>query len=336
MNNRGNGLVATRLIREGQVIYTEQAALATQLPKCTICHGRTKGPWQSDFRVRACQSCFRSLEPISTLSSEMPSPGLWPIPEFHENRNETNDQYRIDTHGRLQCTSCQAIFCSKSCCDGHYEKMGSCCNCSTAIEAVARACLHPKNDNDPECSDSNVDECMEVQPAVILAARMFVFLLQRYRSSVKVDLGLFDGICGSANDISALELGLPEEVDKDTCSYTLSPPYEAIYHSLGMSNEEKEHFTLECFQRLAAIAARNGFAIKTQSPFHTYYAALLRAAGGRGTSRHSELMKQVAVALGSKNGTLQRDMDRKVEELVCFFLVFELYCSKRNHFSAQN
>jgi hypothetical protein len=160
---------------------------------------------------------------------------------------------------------------------------------------------------------------MEVQPAVILAARMFVFLLQRYRSSVKVDLGLFDGICGSANDISALEVGLPEEVDKDTCSYTLSPPYEAIYHSLGMSNEEKEHFTLECFQRLAAIAARNGFAIKTQSPFHTYYAALLRAAGGRGTSRHSELMKQVAVALGSKNGTLQRDMDRKVEELVCFF-----------------
>ena len=313
INNRGNGLVATRPIRKAQVIYTEQAVEATQLPKCTICHGRTKEPWQSNTRVRACQNCFRSLEPISTLGGDLPSPELWPIPEFDENGNETNDRYRIDTHGRLQCTSCQAIFCSKSCCDTHNEKMGSCCDCSAAVEAVVHALHHVS-----ECSDSNVDESMnELQPAVILAARMFVFLLQRYRLSGQVDLGPFDGMCGSANDITALELGLQEELDRDTCSYTLSPPYEAVCHSLGMSNEEKEHFTIERFQQLAAIAARNGFAIKTHNPFRTYYSSLLRSTGGRGTDRHSEMMKQVAVALGSENGTLQRDMDRKVEELVC-------------------
>lgn len=130
-------------------------------------------------------------------------------------------------------------------------------------------------------------------------------------------------MCGVANDITALELGLPGELDRDTCSYTLNPPYDAVCHSLGMSNEEKEHFTLERFQLLAVIAARNAFAIKTQNPFRTYYAALLRAAGGRGTDRHSELMKQVAVALGSENGTLQRDMDRKVDELVCVLLFWD-------------
>ena len=63
-------------------------------------------------------------------------------------------------------------------------------------------------------------------------------------------------------------------------------------------------------------AARNGFGILTQSPFKSYYAALLRSAGGRGSDKHEALKEQVARALGSETGQLERGMDRKIEEVV--------------------
>jgi hypothetical protein len=80
--------------------------------------------------------------------------------------------------------------------------------------------------------------------------------------------------------------------------------------------EDRHVLSLEFFHRLAAISARNGFAVTPQSSFRAYHAALLRAAGGRGTDCHNEIMRQVAMALGSKDGALSRDMDRQVEEKV--------------------
>ena len=47
---RGNALIAIQKFTKGQVIYTEQAAMASQLV---------------GDRVHACQFCFQSLEPIS-------------------------------------------------------------------------------------------------------------------------------------------------------------------------------------------------------------------------------------------------------------------------------
>jgi hypothetical protein len=196
--------------------------------------------------------------------------------------------------------------------------MGSCCDCTSSANAVVHALHADKNLSGGDSDDGMI----ELQAAVILATRVYVFLLHRYRSSGENDLGPFEGICGSAEDITPLELGCEnEELDDSTENpvarqYTLRSAYKSMCDVLILSEEEEKHFTLEFFHRLAAIAARNGFAIKTQSPFRAYHAALLRAAGGRGTDSHVEMMKQVATALGSKNGTLHRDMDRQVEERV--------------------
>jgi len=190
--------------------------------------------------------------------------------------------------------------------------MGSCCDCSSAVIAVVHA-LHPEQD----LSDGDTEaEIIDLQPAVIIAARMFVSLLHRYRFSGELGLGPFEGLCGSEDDTSCLELGLEEMLEGGTRRYTLNTTYDAVCNVLTIVEEEKNHFTLELFQLLAAIAARNGFAVMTQSPFRAYHEALLRAAGGRGSDRHAALIRQVATALGSEDGTLQRDMDRKVEEKV--------------------
>lgn len=191
--------------------------------------------------------------------------------------------------------------------------MGNCCDSTCAVNAVVHA-LHPSRVDE---SDGDSDaESFDLQPAVILATRMFVALSHRYRTSGECGLGPFDGLCGSANDVTPLELGLEQILHDGTPSYNLNTAYKTICDVLATTDEEMKHFSLEMFERLAAIAARNGFAVKTQSPFRTYHASLLRTSGGRQTDRHAALLKQVAIALGSSDGTLNRDMDRQVEERV--------------------
>ena len=285
---------------------------------CYVCREGPKKPWQSLSTVRGCQNCLRSLEPISILSNDLPLPELWPVLDYQEN-NAPNNGYHSDTHGRMQCVSCHAIFCSKACKDVHNERMGACCNCTLSVNAVIHA-LHVDQNLSGGGTD---DEVIELQPATILATRAYVNVLHRYRASGELTSGPLECLCGSANDMSPLELGYEEEeVDESTqipvtIRYTLRSAYEAMCDALCTTDKEKQYLPLEFFHRLAAVAARNGFAIKTRSPFRAYHAALLRAVGGRGTDRHVEMMKQVATALGSKDGTLHRDMDRKVEERVC-------------------
>jgi hypothetical protein len=83
-----------------------------------------------------------------------------------------------------------------------------------------------------------------------------------------------------------------------------------------MTTNERSVLDLDLYCRLTAMAARNGFDVATQSPFRDYHGALLRAAGGRGTKKHAAWMKQVAKALGSTDGLLQRGMDHDVERKV--------------------
>lgn len=89
VNNRGFALVATRQILRGEVIYVEQAAVASQIPdSCssrnmpcdlagvgtqddeTNISGRPLAPQLGGehFAVRGCQHCFRSLEPASSVT----------------------------------------------------------------------------------------------------------------------------------------------------------------------------------------------------------------------------------------------------------------------------
>jgi len=83
--SRGKGLVATDFIPKGSIIFTEKAAIATQVPpnmSNSSSSGESLDTKASEKMIQACQSCFRSLEPLSTLSSSLPCPELWPVLPF--------------------------------------------------------------------------------------------------------------------------------------------------------------------------------------------------------------------------------------------------------------
>jgi hypothetical protein len=165
------------------------------------------------------------------------------------------------------------------------------------------------------------------QDAVIMATRIFCAMLTSYRRvSLEnvVDeveaLSDLEGLCGDASDIEALELGVMSRSDAGDVTFSLSPVYDALCSNVFvMTAQERTDLSLELFSRLSAISGRNGFCVRTESPFRPYHSALLRAAGGRGSERHLAWMKEVAHALGSE--TLQRTMDQEVEDLVCVEVV---------------
>jgi SET domain len=326
---RGNALIATKRIAAGDVIYTERAAVATQVPQVN----------GSVPVIRACQYCFRSLEPASScqLSEEctLPLAHLWPVPdiEFDEERHETAVademgfnaeepvQTRCDKYGRVQCLACGSWFCNKHCHVAFESQHGPCCLVATAIRELPnllrrQRCSFPNLQLDDDDDDDDWDA---IQPAIPLSIRMFATTLRHYRETGSGTTFL-DGLCGESSDVTALELGVAHRDDEHTglVSYSLEAVYSYLVKIWSVSMEEKMTFTLEFFMRLAASAARNGFGIRTQSPFKPYYAALLRTCvGGRGSEQHEELKGRVARALGSHDGNLERGMDRNIEAKVC-------------------
>jgi hypothetical protein len=311
-NNRGNSLVATKSINKGQVIFTERAAFGTQLPSLSGSLAKRSAWTCGTYSIRACQHCFRSLEPISSVSDirndsnnpPLPLPHLWPVPEYNQDDDQTNEDglYRMDSHGRVQCTECFSLFCNYFCRKSHCQEFKSCCDCLRAVT-------------------SNADE--DMQPAVILACRIFANLLHKYRQGLVNEedsllmSSQLNNLCGDAGDIQQLELGKVCQ-DRADSYFTLQTTYGKIADGLHITSDERNKLNLQLLEQIASIVARNSFDIATQSPFSEYHGALLRAAGGRGTEHHVELMKQVAKALGSPDGTLQRGMDKHVEEKVCF------------------
>jgi SET domain len=296
---RGNGLIATREISRGDVLYTERAALATQIP-------RTGDVGLGSFSVRACQNCFRSMEPIESCQlsrsalASFPMPHLWPVLGFDFEQGEgLNPESRIhrDKYGRIHCQDCQSWFCTESCHVELTKRLSSCCTATRSVH-----CTYSPTQGG------------ELQPAVVLAARMFCLETARYRNTGNHDKSCFDGFCGVASDVTALELGALRSQSSDVHYYTLETVYDKLSDVLSLTVIERESLSLPLLHEMAAKAGRNGFGILTQSPFKAYYAGLLRSAGGRGSVTHNEMMGQVAIALGS--GSLERGMDRLVEQRV--------------------
>jgi hypothetical protein len=182
----------------------------------------------------------------------------------------------------------------------------------------------------------------------------------------------FQGLCGESSDVVPLELGLAvpnpqlpsssrptEKVLASDCSFeqrqpdcascaqvtanakpssptvgrTLEPIYRQLRELWVMTESEAAVFDLVLFQRLSAVAARNGVEMVPQSPFSTYYQSLLRATGGRGTARHGQAVAQVAAALSDgSTDRLERGMDRRVQSRVspAVAAIFPL-ASRLNH-----
>jgi hypothetical protein len=178
-----------------------------------------------------------------------------------------------------------------------------------------------KEDDDNDDYNDDQGDSSDVQPSLVLAVRMFGSGLHLFRSNKPQwnEKTFVDGLCGDASDVEPLELGVPVcrgDIDGGSLQYSLSNVFEYLVQVFAVTESEQHTFSLEYFHLLAAKSARNGFGLLTQSPFKMYYAALLRASGGRGSDRHEMVKERVARALGSSSSKLERGMDRVVEERV--------------------
>ena len=305
-----------------------------------------------------CRERVNRSENENSQGPSIPKSQLWPVQEYSENdwkankifTNSSQCDTKVETElrtGRVRCIKCCSLFCSKSCFVAHAEEMGSCCICASVIQAmVHNTCCHARGDD--ECNESrDLLYCPEIDihPSLVLAGRMFCAAVHRHRMQKKetVDEGQGNphhGMCGEAKDLTPLELGVltrsntPKRGNTDINRkaaenimheyYSLDTAYLAICGELDLTPEEQQStLTLEFLHTQACVAARNSFCITTQSPFRPYYSALLRESGGRQTTHHKEFVKELSLVLGSENETLERGMDKQVENQVshCFLTV---------------
>jgi hypothetical protein len=318
--HKGKGMIASRFIPKGDAIYTERAIIASQIPSAAATTISTPG-------VQACQNCYQSLESWKKLlpttfdnqevevcaKNQFPFPELWPVPplDFHSDDDQcrSNEQTRIDRHGRIQCKHCTSLFCSNACFQKKLDQFGSCCVERNLLKALPTMFF---DDNDEEATKS------EVQAPVVLSGVMFLTLAHYFRSNNNSLEGHWhQKACGTAENVQELELG-QRYVDSETqqVKYTLSPLYDYLCGLLDLKSEEQNVLSLDILHSLAAKAARNGFGLCTQSPFKPYYTGLLRKTnyGGRESLAHSQHMEQLALALGKDR--IYRGLDREIEEKV--------------------
>jgi hypothetical protein len=307
---RGRSLIATRFITKGDIIYTERAAVATQLPKL-----------DGQIPTLACQNCYRSMEvwtrllvqkdEVNESESTFPYPELWPVMPLAFSEAEDCETSAIlkDKYGRIQCRDCQALFCSPHCHQTKVETFGTCCLETRLLK------------NFPQLEREADGNTQTIQAPVVLAAVFFLQLVQYYRTHDRsIDGHWFHQLCGDADDLQQLELGWhskDENSQDQRTFYTLKPLYDYIMHELlHLDDSEATTFSLLLLHSLASKAARNGVGFSTQSPFKAYYAGLLRQSnyGGRSSETHCRNVKNLMNALGKEG--LERGMDRDIDELV--------------------
>ena len=234
---KGNVLIATKHIPKGSVIFTEKALEGIQVPSSSSL--ATRG---NLYKVRACQNCFRSLEPASCISSEdFPLSELWPVSEYDDGLTSESQQRILvadsdEEHsgmlflhtksGRTTCRNCGAVFCNRYCAKHHLETIGDCCRCTKAIEGLVNVVVCSEKerlfsingDSDNDDDDDNDEgkdfaSLVDIDPVLVLATKMFITKVRRYRSDDdtrdrsehdSASDCLFYGLCGDAEDIHAL------------------------------------------------------------------------------------------------------------------------------------
>jgi hypothetical protein len=332
------------------VIFTEKALVGIQVPSSSPAIGDlyTVRACQNCFQSLEPASCLSS--------GGLPLLELWPVQEYDGGGStsesqeciiaaddDSNEEASLRLHsksGRVTCPDCGAIFCNRYCAKHHLNTIGDCCGYTKAIEGLVNVVVssekarlsHISGDNDND--EGNICESLiEINPTLILAARMFIAQVRSHcRNESSGDPfdhpatdSLFHGLCGDADDVRALGfepcsiLSNDEDTGEPNNPLPLQREYEAVANAIGLTESELKsdwRFSLRQFQKLVAIAQRNSISLMTGSPFRTYYQAMIRKTGGRGSERQQKVVSDMARLLGSKTGKLTRDMDRLVENKV--------------------
>jgi hypothetical protein len=150
-------------------------------------------------------------------------------------------------------------------------------------------------------------------------------------------------MCGDATDVNLLEIG-DEEIFAPCTNgqntvrsrYSLKRNYDRISTLLQLTEMEQQMYNLTYLERLVSIAARNGFDIKTESPFEAYYRAILRQSmvvGGRNTEEHRDVVSRILTCLAGEDFHIdRRTIDADLSDVCCVsaLALFPLL-SKINH-----
>jgi hypothetical protein len=361
-NKKGLALIATQPIPRGSIVFTERAMECVQLP-------RSSNHSFQNYYVKACQQCFRSLELIDccfqNVSNDtntrpvtmLPFAHLWPVPDYpwylvDGRQKEKNAVYAKNKESQsgikgnamegcyIQCCECSSTFCSMKCYQEHLNDVGSCCSCQEVIQS-----LYYQHDG---------SEVVPQMP-LLLATKMFCSAIQRHRRRQRMQQkGNHDAdyhsndeilhqMCGDATDINLLEIGdeeilVPCSNGQNTVRshYSLKRNYDRISNLLQLTEMEQQMYNVTYLERLVSIAARNGFDIKTESPFEAYYRAILRqsiVAGGRNTEEHRNVVSQILSCLAGEDFHIdRRTIDANLSEVCCVsaLALFPLL-SKINH-----
>jgi len=292
------------------------------------------------YKVRACQNCFKSLEPASCLSKDLPLSELWSVVEYddydvdndidtdtdidgvplysvieinlecntrnqqqqrtnYENENDADHTTMMsktmilhNKSRRVTCRECITTFCNRYCAQSYLQTMGSCCRYTRVISGLVNHMIivtnhnndhhhdhddsdliHKNNDDNEEeekeehttstSAASVVVAVADIDPVIILAARMFVAQVQFYRTNKSssnnntgdcdddninktssfLSLSLFGNLCGEANDIQSLSLG-----DDDGGGGGVSSSSSSII-------DEKKEFVVPPLQQIYEIIA---------------------------------------------------------------------------------
>lgn len=360
---KGLALIATQPIPRGSIVFTERAMECVQLPRTS------KHNIQNHY-VKACQQCFRSMELIdcfyyntasistnTTPVTMLPLAHLWPVPDYpwyrldgkkHE-ENDKNKEFSKNQVSQLgiqgnaaegcyiQCCDCFSSFCSMKCYEEYLNTVGSCCSCQRVIKSLYNR--------------HNGSEVVPQMP-LLLGTKMFCSAIHRHRRRRQLEQqngnqnidyyntidDILNQMCGNATDVAMLEIGDDEDSGQNTARphYSLKRNYDQISTLLQLTEEEQQTYNLSYFERLVSIAARNGFEIKTESPFEAYYRAILRqsiVAGGRNTEEHRNVVSRILTCLAGEGSNIdRRTIDADLSEVCCVsaLAIFPLL-SKINH-----
>lgn len=281
------GLVATRDVKKGEVVFTEEAALGAVIPM----------PLREGSPPSHCTTCYKCMEPADAFFDEaLPIPHLWANRSFptdwvaaiaaSNDDNVEKEKYLNDEqNGRILCQNCKSMFCGRDC-QLHFQSkiFADCCRYQKLLDELADIAFH--HDNTKTLAD---------YWEVLLATRLFCRLLSKEDQSSLLLSDAMKGLCGEADQLSPLEVGLC----LDDTTYTVDPFYNAICKSLSLNETETEASSTEFFQRLVVVCKRNALDIQPTFLFSSYETALVKNCQESGADS-SEVIGKVARIVGKQ------------------------------------